>query len=243
MASWNWVSQCTRITPNFLYCCFKAYFRFRFNSVSVRAVLRTNGPRQLNCILGSCYWFLLFKVVKVAYFRFRFNSVSVRAVLRTNGPRQLNCILGSCYWFLLFKVVNRWLKRTTSSVGPWRWPRTTRRWWRTWLKRPTSLCFLRCYLRTVFRFFSFCFRTGANGLRIDFDCTRSDSVKVYKSSFFVLLIWLSVNLRIVKLVICDWKVENDYSLRWNAERNVLESVHTFKNQKDDFFPDDVHKSL
>ena len=52
-------------------------------------------------------------------------------------------------------------------------------------------------------FFSFCFRTGANGLRIDFDCTRSDSVKVYKSSFFVLLIWLSVNLRIVKLVICD----------------------------------------
>ena len=52
-------------------------------------------------------------------------------------------------------------------------------------------------------FFFFCFRTGANGLRIDFDCTRSDSVKVYKSSFFVLLIWLSVYLRIVELVICD----------------------------------------
>ena len=153
MASWNWVSQCTRITPNFLYCWFKAYFRFRFNSVSVRAVWCTNAPRQLNCILGSCYWFLLFKVVKVAYFRFRFNSVSVRAVLRANGPRQLNCILGSCYWFLWFKVVNRWLKRTTSSVGPWWWSRTTRRWWRTWLKRSTSLCFLRCYWRTVFLFF------------------------------------------------------------------------------------------
>ena len=95
--------------------------------------------------------------LKVAYFRFRFNSVSVRAVLRANGPRQLNCILGSCYWFLLFKVVNRWLKRTTSSVGPWWWSRTTRRWWRTWLKRSTSLCFLRCYWRTVFRFFSFAF--------------------------------------------------------------------------------------
>ena len=167
MASWNWVSQCTRITPNFLYCWFKAYFRFRFNSVSVRAVLRTNGPRQLNCILGSCYWFLLFKVVKVAYFRFRFNSVSVRAVLRANGPRQLNCILGSCYWFLLFKVVNRWLKRTTSWVGPWWWSRTTRRWWRTWLKRSTSLCFLRCYWRTVFRFFSFAFGRA----QMDFEST------------------------------------------------------------------------
>lgn len=33
----------------------------------------------------------------------------------------------------------------------------------------------------------------------------------------------------------DGKVENDYSLRWNAERNVPESLHTFKNQKDDFF--------
>ena len=52
-------------------------------------------------------------------------------------------------------------------------------------------------------FLFFCFRTGANGLRIDFDCKRSDSVKVYKSSFFVLLIWLSVYLRIVELVICD----------------------------------------
>lgn len=125
MASWNWVSQCTRITPNFLYCWFKAYFRFRFNSVSVRAVLRTNGPRQLNCILGSCYW------------------------------------------FLLFKVVNRWLKRTTSSVGPWWWSRTTRRWWRTWLKRSTSLCFLRCYWRTVFRFFSFAFGRA----QMDFEST------------------------------------------------------------------------
>lgn len=125
MASWNWVSQCSRITPNFLYCWFKAYFRFRFNSVSVRAVLRTNGPRQLNCILGSCYW------------------------------------------FLLFKVVNRWLKQTTSSVGPWRWPRTTRRWWRTWLKRSTSLCFLRCYSRTVFRFFSFAFGRA----QMDFEST------------------------------------------------------------------------
>ena len=98
-----------------------------------------------------------------------------------------------------------------------------------------QLVFSAVLLENRFPFFFFCFRTGANGLRIDFDCKRSDSVKVYKSSFFVLLIWLSVYVRIVELVICDRKVENYYSLRWNAERNVLESVHTFKNQKDDFF--------
>ena len=66
-----------------------------------------------------------------------------------------------------------------------------------------QLVFSAVLLENRFPFFFLCFRTGANGLRIDFDCTRSDSVKVYKSSFFVLLIWLSVYLRIVELVICD----------------------------------------